>query len=94
MIPSSISQSYDGLLKKCQRLVDVHGFHLRFSNRECFTESLGASQVHEVELGGDILRVRLDTRVWLDVDSEDTVGARGTFVQGMLSDDTISLTLK
>ena len=64
------------------------------ADRQRFAESLGASQVHEVQLGSDVLRVGLDARVRLDVDGEDTVRARRTLVQCVLSDDTICFSLK
>ena len=94
MISPPIPQSYHSLLQKCQRLVNIHGFHLRFSNRQRFSEPLGSSEVHQVEFGGDVFRVGLHTRVRLNVDGEDTVRTRRTLVESMLSDDSICLTLE
>ena len=80
MFTAPVTQSYNSLFQKCQRFVDIHGFYLRFSHRECFSKPLWSSQVHEVQFGGDILGVGLHTRVRLDVDGEDAVRARRALV--------------
>mmetsp|Transcript_34163 Transcript_34163/g.42242 ORF Transcript_34163/g.42242 Transcript_34163/m.42242 type:complete len:427 (-) Transcript_34163:33-1313(-) len=89
-----ISRAHDDLLEEGERAVDIAGLAHGHTSRAGLLGTLIASQIDQVEFGGDNLLVLLNSRPALNMNREDSVRARRIHIQVVVACSALLLSLE